>query len=460
MSSYLVNLIISTYAGKYNSEVKKNILKTNLKIINSLKSDITKITIMKPKIDKHHEEISEYYDFSNINLDNIKDKIVICECDNVGISYGQFFKGIENDNSYDYYIFMEDDYTPFIDYFEKEFINEYKTNDLDSLLCSFIYKDKQWDILKYAKDINEHDNNIKILKTKLEINKLKDIRCIIPDFSLCIISRYTVIKLLNRFNDFNSILNLFDIQFKNIWLHQILFGYILNASGINIYDIAKTHLNIFYHTAMHKISTCNFDNYITNWKQKTYENEKFKLPIFIPLQIIGTSRYDNDINDMKKYINDQELFTKRIKYVSRIDNFVIREIEYDDYDKGYMELMFQFSNYSYPITKDQFKQYLDTQKNKIIVIYSYSDNSIIGAGSIFKLEKIHNNPVGFIEDVIISKEYRGNNYGKLLIKKLIDIGKNEFKCYKVVLNCIDYNVGFYEKCGFTKVGFEMKIKYT
>ena len=148
MSSYLVNLIISTYAGKYNPEVKENILKTNLKIINSLKSDITKITIMKPKIDKHHEEISGYYDFSNINLDNIKDKIVICECDNVGISYGQFFKAIENDNSYDYYIFMEDDYTPFIDYFEKEFMTSLFARGNDGKKENNARKEKKIDVKK------------------------------------------------------------------------------------------------------------------------------------------------------------------------------------------------------------------------------------------------------------------------------------------------------------------------
>lgn len=457
MAIYSVNLIITTYAGKYNNEFRNDILKTNLKIINSLKTNITTITIMKPKIDKNHEEISGYYDFTDINIDNIKNKIVIYECENIGISYGQFFKALEYNSNYDYFIFIEDDYTPFIDYFEQEFIKEYKKNDLDSLLCSFIYKNKKWDILNYAHEINEYDNNIEILKNKLEKNKLIDIRCIIPDFSLCIISRNTIKKLLNRFTDFNTILDLLNIKFKNIWLHQILFGYIFNASGINIYDIAKTHLNIFYHTSIQQISTCNFDNYITNWKTKPYENEKFKLPIFIPVQIIGTSRYINDINEMKNYVIDENKFLQRINLLSNIGSIIMRSIEYDDYDKGYMDLMYQFSNYSYPITKDQFKNYLDTQKNKIIVLYSYSDNKIIGSGSIFKLDKIHNNPVGFIEDVIISKEYRGNNYGKLLIKKLIDIGKNEFKCYKVVLNCIDYNVGFYEKCGFNKVGCEMKI---
>ena len=71
MAIYSVNLIITTYAGKYNNEFRNDILKTNLKNINSLKTNITTITIMKPKIDKNHEEISGYYDFTDINIDNI-----------------------------------------------------------------------------------------------------------------------------------------------------------------------------------------------------------------------------------------------------------------------------------------------------------------------------------------------------------------------------------------------------
>ena len=157
------NLIIATYAGKYNSEVKNNLLKINLKIINSVKTNISRITIMKPKIDAEHEEITGYYDFSSINIDNIRDKIVICECENIGISYGQFFAGISRDTNFDYYIFLEDDYTVFNDYFEEEFKKELDNIENDSLLCLFIYKNRLWDIIDYASKIDETIDNINIL---------------------------------------------------------------------------------------------------------------------------------------------------------------------------------------------------------------------------------------------------------------------------------------------------------
>lgn len=141
-----------------------------------------------------------------------------------------------------------------------------------------------------------------------------------------------------------------------------------------------------------------------------------------------------------------------------INNFIFRNIEYDDFDKGYMDLMYEFTNYNYPITKEEFVNFIDTHKNyKIIVIYSEIEKKIIGAGTIIIVRKIHNNPIGQIEDVIISEKYRKNRLGKQIIEKLIDIGKNEFKCYKIILNCLEKNIKFYENCGFVEVGVEMKL---
>jgi len=138
-------------------------------------------------------------------------------------------------------------------------------------------------------------------------------------------------------------------------------------------------------------------------------------------------------------------------------NIFLREITFSDYE-AYLKLMFEFTNYAYDITLEQFKITLDkmncNKSNKIIVLIL--DGTIIGAGTIFKIEKLHNNPIGQIEDVIISEKYRGKGYGNMIIKKLIDIGLNEMKCYKIILNCLDHNIKFYEKCGFQKVGVEMK----
>ena len=84
------NLVISTYGAKYSIINKKNYLQYNLSLLNKINTNITQITIMKPKINKNHETYHDYYNFDNINISNIKDKIKIIECENIGISYGQF----------------------------------------------------------------------------------------------------------------------------------------------------------------------------------------------------------------------------------------------------------------------------------------------------------------------------------------------------------------------------------
>ena len=139
-------------------------------------------------------------------------------------------------------------------------------------------------------------------------------------------------------------------------------------------------------------------------------------------------------------------------------NIILREINYEDYNKGYFELMYEFTSYYINISIYEFKQYIDENYDKIriIIIYDNEKNIIIGSGSIFKLQKLHNNPISQIEDIIIKKEYQNNGLGKLLIKKLINIGINEFKCYKIILNCNDKNLEFYEKLNFKTAGIQMK----
>lgn len=137
----------------------------------------------------------------------------------------------------------------------------------------------------------------------------------------------------------------------------------------------------------------------------------------------------------------------------KMDIILLCDLSKDDYVE-YMKLMFEFTNYKYDLDKEQFIQYIDSNICKIIVLKQ--NEKIIGAGTIFKINKLHNNPVGLIEDVIISEKYRKYGLGRKIINELVTIGLNEMKCYKIILNCLDKNIEFYKKCGFQQVGVEMK----
>jgi len=166
-----INLIIATYAGiqqKYlNNKYKKNYLKYNLNLLNHINTNIEQITIMKPQINNEHLEIKDYYNFSNIDIGSIKHKIKIYDCENIGISYGQYFEAVSKTLDFDYHIFIEDDYIVFKDYFENDLIEEYNKNENDTLLCSFIYKSRPLHMISYANACGETQENINILTNKL-----------------------------------------------------------------------------------------------------------------------------------------------------------------------------------------------------------------------------------------------------------------------------------------------------
>ena len=44
-----------------------------------------------------------------------------------------------------------------------------------------------------------------------------------------------------------------------------------------------------------------------------------------------------------------------------------------------------------------------------------------------------------------------------LLKHLIRIAKEKFRCYKIILDCAEKNEKFYEKCGFVKKEIQMAL---
>jgi len=298
-----INLIISTYSGCYSKNDKSKYLRYNLLLLNSIKTNIDQISIMVPDVEKNHIKIDDYYDISKLDLINIKDKIKFFKCKNIGISYGQFFTCLSNNRDFDYHIFIEDDYICFKNYFENDLINNINKYT-NTLICSFIYKDRYWDIIKYTEEIGEEESNIMHIK-----KYFKNLNCIIPDFSLSIISKQIVDNIFKIYT-IENILDMFNCKFKHIWIHQIIFGYILNMCNIKIEDISNEYMNIFYHSENKAITICNNDDnnksYVHNWKELD-KNIKFKDPIFIPIEVI-LYNYDNDIKLMGKYLYNDIYF--------------------------------------------------------------------------------------------------------------------------------------------------------
>lgn len=472
-----INLIIASYGGlpkkHAGNNFKKEYLKINLQCLNQINTNIDKITIMKPKINSEDTLLPNYYDFSSLNLGNIKDKIEVIQCENIGISYGQFFSAmLHSGNEYfDYTFWIEDDYIICADYFEQMLISilQSNLNYQDVHLCPFIYKNKKWDILPYARFIGETKENINILQEKLKEYNATELSCHVPDLmQLGVFPRGVIQKIKAHFGSFENVIDFFDIPLTKIWLHQILFGYVLNLSGVQIKDTADTIMNIFYETSIDKIFLCNYPENVNTWKERAFNNELFCVPHILPLDmVVQPDKYKEDLDLMIRYVSTPESFYNIFNgfqksvadYITRLNSqFVLREIQPSDYYQGYLDLMYEFTNYKYSISENEFNSYLSSQKNqvKIVVVFSKKEGKIIGAASLFCLKKLHNNPVCQIEDFIITEKYRNKGIGRMILHKLIQFAKEDFKCYKIILKSNKENFEFYEKMGFEAAGVEMK----
>ncbi|KAI8929975.1 putative glucosamine 6-phosphate acetyltransferase [Entophlyctis helioformis] len=130
--------------------------------------------------------------------------------------------------------------------------------------------------------------------------------------------------------------------------------------------------------------------------------------------------------------------------------YIIRPLDLDDYDHGEPGRA-QFT--------DQF-EWLRSRNNEYccLVVCEVATGNIVGAGNILIERKfIHEcGKVGHIEDIVVSSSMRGKSLGKWIIRQLVHVGK-QLGAYKVLLACLDKNVGFYEKCGLKPKEVSMAI---
>ena len=134
---------------------------------------------------------------------------------------------------------------------------------------------------------------------------------------------------------------------------------------------------------------------------------------------------------------------------------MIRELEKEDYHKDFLDLINYFTQDPKSFTYDEFIN-IFTKINDSLTLVIEENNIIIATGKLLIEQKFHNNfsKMGHVEDVVVLEEYRGKGFGNILMKKLIEIGK-EKGCYKIVLNCNQENVEYYKKLGFIEKGTEM-----
>lgn len=139
---------------------------------------------------------------------------------------------------------------------------------------------------------------------------------------------------------------------------------------------------------------------------------------------------------------------------------VLRHLTASDIDKGYLELLSQLT-VAAPVSRQAFKSwYSKLQPDYFVyVIEDEQAGCLIGSGTlVIERKLIHScGTIGHIEDVVVHDQYRGMRLGMSLITTLVTVAE-KLGCYKVILDCDQSKVSFYEKCGLSVKGVQM-VKY-
>ena len=90
-------------------------------------------------------------------------------------------------------------------------------------------------------------------------------------------------------------------------------------------------------------------------------------------------------------------------------------------------------------------------QNVTYKIFVYENEGVVeGTATVFIEKKLLHggSSVGHIEDVVVNNKKRLKGVGKALIERCVEYAKQQ-NCYKVILDCADHNIPFYESCGFS-----------
>lgn len=100
--------------------------------------------------------------------------------------------------------------------------------------------------------------------------------------------------------------------------------------------------------------------------------------------------------------------------------------------------------------------------SKGVKFFIEKDGKEIGRAFLYLMNNdLHEAPFGFVEDVFVQEEYRGQGLGKKLVTALIEEARKQ-KCYKLIATsryAREKVHTLYKNIGFTDWGREFRINF-
>eukprot|EP00250_Pteridium_aquilinum_P023325 c26660_g1_i1 orf=146-622(-) len=136
------------------------------------------------------------------------------------------------------------------------------------------------------------------------------------------------------------------------------------------------------------------------------------------------------------------------------ESLQVRALALSDYSKGFMDLLKQLTSVGQVSSQEfsqRFQEIVNTESSPYFIAVVEAEGQVVATGTLLIERKFvhHCGSVGHIEDVVVDARMRGHHLGHRIVEFLTHHAQ-EAGCYKVILDCSEHNVGFYEKCGFSR----------
>jgi glucosamine-phosphate N-acetyltransferase len=138
----------------------------------------------------------------------------------------------------------------------------------------------------------------------------------------------------------------------------------------------------------------------------------------------------------------------------------IREMYATDLNRGFLTALASLR--SCEMSEERAIEVFRHRMKRMIHTYvALMDNRIVGTASLLVEPKfLHDGGiVGHIEDVAVHQAYQAHGVGALLVKHMLEDCRGRFQCYKVILDCAEKVIPFYEKLGFHRWEQAMRIDF-
>ena len=135
----------------------------------------------------------------------------------------------------------------------------------------------------------------------------------------------------------------------------------------------------------------------------------------------------------------------------------IRRLEIEDLKKGFLETLTNLTVVDLtPQEAEIVFSKLDS--NAHIFVAEKEKGEIVGTATLFVTQRFirKGGRVGHLEDLAVRKGFERKGIGSSLVRKIIEEAKKQ-GCYKLILDCNDENIPFYERLGFRRKENQMRL---